>query len=385
MDEKSYLTNRSFCPIPWTGLMYNFNGDVKTCIRSSAPIGNIKDNLIQEILSGELNNDTRNKMLNNQPGNRCSPCYDLEKGTKSFDIISDRIFYLKELRDVSRTLYDDPTNFSLHTIDVRWSNLCNFACVYCSGEFSSRWATETGTVFQTPDSLRLTEFKNYVLDNVDQLKHVYLAGGEPLLMKENLELLRLLKERNPDVNLRINTNLSKVDTRVFETVCEFKNVHWIISLETIEEEYEYIRYGGSWADFVENLTKIKKLDHRVSFNMLYFLLNYRSIFDCIRFLQAQGFHNNSFIVGALLMPEYLNVRHLPDHMLVQAQKILQEEIAKKPGFLLENGLNNVLQYTMSSIVKNTQGCLDAIADLDRRRGLNSRTVFKEFYSLIEGK
>ena len=95
MEPKDYLTNRNFCPIPWTGLMYNFDGNVKTCIRSSAPIGNIREQDIEQILNGENNQATRIKMLNNEPGERCDPCYELEQGGNKFDIISDRVFYLR--------------------------------------------------------------------------------------------------------------------------------------------------------------------------------------------------------------------------------------------------------------------------------------------------
>jgi hypothetical protein len=33
--------------------------------------------------------------------------------------------------------------------------------------------------------------------------------------------------------------------------------------------------------------------------MLWFLLNYDSVFDCVDYLKDLGFHNNSFIIGAL--------------------------------------------------------------------------------------
>lgn len=381
MDSKEYLTNKSFCPIPWTGFMYNSNGDVMNCIRSQRAIGNLKDTGIHEIIAN--NTQIKQDMLAHRPGAGCDGCYNLEQNTNSFDVISDRIFYLKELKDVDRSLYNDTDAFDLQKIDIRWSNVCNFGCVYCGPEYSSRLATELGVPIEQPSIERVQELKDYVFDNAHQLKHVYMAGGEPLLMKENLELLDLLKQVNPGVNLRINTNLSKVDTQVFQRLCEFKNVHWIVSVETVAAEYEYIRHGGVWVDFVNNLLTIQRLGHKISFNMLYFILNYRSIFDCVHFLQRQGFHNNSFIIGALLQPDWLNVRHLPDYMLAEAEQILQEELAKKPGYLLENGLQNVLQYIKNPIDKNTQGCIDAIAELDRRRGLNSREVFKEFYSLIE--
>lgn len=376
MNSKDYLTNRAFCPMPWTGLMYNFDGTVKNCIRSAGPIGNIRHDDIEQILKRDV--DIKLDMQTAHKFPRCQPCYELEKEKNNLDIISDRVFYLKELRDVDHTLYDT-TDFELHTVDVRWTNLCNFACVYCGPEFSSKWASERGVTMMTPVDHQVAKFKQYIFERAPQLKHVYLAGGEPLLMKENLEFLQLLRKTNPDVNLRINTNLSKVDTGIFDLVCEFKNIHWTVSVETMEEEYEYIRYGGSWNDFLINLNIIQKLNHKISFNMLYFLLNYKSIFDCIDFLKNMGFHNNSFIVGALLQPDYLNIRHLPEITLKYIKNILTNKINEKPGFLLENGYRNLLQYVEQPTVQNLNESFKQLKLLDQRRGLDSTKIFKDLY------
>jgi sulfatase maturation enzyme AslB (radical SAM superfamily) len=365
--------------MPWTGLMYNFDGNVKNCIRSAGPIGNIRHNSIEEILNGSKNIETRNNMINNRPGSYCSPCYTLEQEKNKFDIISDRVFYLRELKQIPLELYQQPTNFDLHTVDVRWSNLCNFACVYCGPDFSSKWASELGIKIPVPTDQQTQKFKKYILDGTKKLKHVYLAGGEPLLMKENLELLEKLYKDNPEVNLRINTNLSKVDTKIFELICKFKNVHWTVSVETIEEEYEYIRYGGTWQDFVDNLHMIKNLNHKISFNMLHFLLNYQSIFVCIDYLKGIGFHNNSFIAGALTSPEYLDVRHLPDDVLNKIKNTLQERINKSPGFLLENSYKNLELYLNKPINKDLSQSFNIIKQLDQRRSLNSRNIFQELY------
>ena len=381
MDSKEYLTNKSFCPIPWTGFMYNSNGDVMNCIRSQRVIGNLKDNNIHNIL--RLNTQTKQNMLEHKEGLGCNNCYSLETNTNSFDVISDRIFYLKELKDVNQTTFDKVENFDLHQIDVRWSNVCNSACIYCGPEYSSKWATELKVPIQQPTDQRIEEMKQYIFNNVHQLKHVYLAGGEPLLMKENLELLELLKQYNPTVNLRVNTNISRVDTKIFKNICEFKNVHWTISVDEVEDEYEYVRYGSKWQEFLDNLSIIKELDHKISFNMLHHLLNYMSIFDCIKFLQSLGFHNNSFIVGPITTPDYLNIRHLPDHMLQMVEQELVNWINQKPGYLLENSLKNMLQYIKTPMEKNIKYSLAEIAKLDQRRNIDSRTVFKEFYNLIE--
>jgi MoaA/NifB/PqqE/SkfB family radical SAM enzyme len=378
MTPKDILTNPTFCPMPWIGLMYNFDGTVKNCIRSdqdTGSLGNIKNNSIEKILLGPVNITKQQNITNRLPAAGCHTCYNLENGKQNFDIISDRIFYIREFKKTPMDTYR-MGHHELHTIDVRWTNLCNFACTYCNPRFSSRWAEELGAEQSVPTEEQRSKFKEYVLRHAPTLKHVYMAGGEPLLMKENLELLDLL---NPNVNLRINTNLSKVDTRVFDRICEFKNVHWTISVETVEEEYEYIRYGGNWQDFLDNLNKIKKLDHKISFNMLHFLLNYKSVFNCVDFLKVQGFHNNSFIIGPLLTPEYLNIRHLPDAVLDTVSAELENRINAKPGFLLENSYVNMLNYIKQPMIKNLANSFAQIGIIDQRRGLDSSKIFQELY------
>ena len=377
MTPRDMLTNPSFCPMPWTGLMYNFDGKIKNCIRSAGLLGNIKDQPIESILV-ENNRPRQQQIVDQQPVDTCHTCYDLERGKKGFDHISDRIFYIRELKSTPIDTYQ-VGNFDLQTVDVRWSNLCNFACVYCNPEFSSKWSDELKIRHQTPTEQQTADFKNYIYDHAGQLRHVYLAGGEPLLMKENLILLEKL---NPNVNVRINTNLSKVDTRVFEAICEFPNVHWTVSVESLAQEFEYIRHGGSWLDFLDNLKIIKQLGHKISFNMLHFLLNYNSIFDCVDFLKAQGFHNNSFVIGALLGPEYLNIRHLPENVLNSVKNKLQDRINQKPGYLLEDSYRNMLHYIDIPFEKNIKQSIDMLSILDQRRGIDSRTIFKDFYKDI---
>ena len=379
MTPRDMLTNPSFCPMPWTGLMYNFDGAIKNCIRSAGPLGNIKDQPIKSILV-DNNLPRQQQIVEQHPVATCHTCYDLERNKKGFDHISDRVFYIRELKDTPPSTYQ-VGNFDLKTVDVRWTNLCNFACVYCGPDFSSKWSNELNVTNATPTEQQQKDFKEYIYQHAKNLKHVYLAGGEPLLMKENLELL---KELNSDVNLRINTNLSKVDTGVFGAVCQFKNVHWTVSVETIEDEFEYIRFGGRWSDFLDNLNTIRKLDHKISFNMLWFLLNHDSVFGCVDYLKDLGFHNNSFVIGALLSPEYLNIRHLPQKMLNLLKTKLESKINEQPGYLVEDSYRNMLHYIDQPFEKNLAGSFEKLSVMDQRRGVDSSKIFAELYKLREG-
>jgi len=376
MTPKDMLTNPYFCPMPWTGLMYNFDGEVKNCIRSAGALGNIQEQSIDEILIGN-NQSRQNNILSQTPVASCHTCYDIEQGKRSFDVISDRKFYIRELKQVPMDTYK-LNSFDLQTIDIRWTNLCNFACVYCCPEFSSKWTSELNVTHEVPNEAQQGKFKQYIFDNAARLKHVYLAGGEPLLMRENLELLALL---DPEVNLRINTNLSKVDTRVFDRICEFKNVHWIVSAESMGAEFEYIRYGGKWQDFLDNLMHIKGLKHKITFNMLYFLLNHQSLFDTVEYFQNLGFHNNAFVIGALLRPDYLNIRHLPYDVLNYIKQILIDKINERPGYLLEDSYQNLLAYIQQPIEQNLPESFEQLSILDKRRDLNSEEIFIDLYKL----
>lgn len=379
MDPKSMLTNKSFCPLPWTGFIIQQNGDVKNCVLAKKVIGNINKTPIQEILSGDSNTEIKKAMLADKKPESCIGCYKLEENKNNFDIISQRIYYLKELRTIDRSLYDQILNFNLHTVDIRWTNQCNQACVYCGPHNSTLWEKEIGPVpmmsAEAKDSVR-----KFIFNNIHHLKNVYLAGGEPTLMNENLEFLELLYKKNPEVQLRVNTNLSHTKTKISKVIKKFKNVHWIVSVESTHDHYNYIRYGGNWNVFCENLNDIKSIkDHKISFNMLYCILNYMEIFKCIDFLIGMGFHPNSFVLGPVYEPLYLNVLNLPKEKIIQAKDELIKRININSGFILQDGYTNLLKYLDTPFCGDLQSSLAKLSELDQRRLLNSKEIFPELY------
>ena len=382
MDHKEYLTNKSFCPLPWNGFLIEADGNVKNCICNLRSVGNIKDTPIEEIMVGDLNLELRQQMLDDAKPSACGYCYGLEKDKTNRNIVSSRIYYLKELKKTPLSMYNS-NNFNLTQVDLRWQNSCNFACVYCSPMYSSSWEKELGTPIDRPSKETLQKTKDYIFSNVESLENIYLAGGEPLLMKDNEEFLKLLLEKNPNVNIRVNTNLSKTKTNVFNLLTQFKNVHWTISVESIEKEFEYMRFGGVWTDFLANLDEISKLDHKLTFNMTWGLLNYSSIFDCVEFLQNKGFHNNSFIITALVGPRWIDSRNLPKSVLQSIKDLARAKIDQKPGFLLEDGYVNIIKHIDKPFNKDLVGSFKALKELDLRRNLDSSKIFTELYNLIE--
>jgi molybdenum cofactor biosynthesis enzyme MoaA len=382
MTPKDIITNKAFCPLPWTGFYADISGDIKNCICSRENIGSLKDNDIHEILSGPTNTKTKQQILDKEKPYTCSYCYELEEDKLSSNIVSSRVYYMRQMKKVDINLYREAGNFDLQHVDIRWRNTCNHACVYCSPVLSSKWASELNIAINTPSEHRIQELKKYVFDNLHQIKNVYMAGGEPMLIKENAEMLELLLEKNPDVELRVNTNLSKTDTNVMNLICQFKNVHWTVSAESIGDKFEYIRYGGIWKDFLENLEHIKSLPHKLTFNMVWCIFNHTAIFECIDYFLTQGFHPNSFILTATLGPDWLDTRQLPKTVLQSLAQEIQRRIDLKPGYLLEDGYQNLLRHTQTSFESNLSDTMHRIQQLDLRRNLDSKIIFKDLYKDI---
>jgi radical SAM protein with 4Fe4S-binding SPASM domain len=370
MDPKRAI-NGTFCPVPWTGFIMNPNGEVKNCVLSNESIGNINNTDIEDILQSKENNDIKQCMYSGIEHNSCQNCYKLEKGTKGLNVRSDRYYYLKALSSVPYSSYNT-TNTSLSTIDMRWRNTCNLACVYCGPELSSTWAKEINEEIVV-DETQLAKTKQYILDNADRLKNVYLAGGEPLLMKENSELLDRL---DPSCTVRINTNLSNIKGPVFKRASKFKNVHWTVSVETMDTEFEYIRHGANWETFIENLNVIKQLDHKISFNMLWFVLNPYSVFDTVDYFMQLGYVENAFIIGPLTGPTEFDVRNLNTSILNDLGNTLRNRIQQADmRYLLHNSYINMLKHLDEKFDKQSSKTIQRLEELDKRRGLNYKNVF----------
>lgn len=385
MDAKTYLTKKSFCVLPWTGVYIQPDGIVKNCSINLTELGNLNDTSLKEILGNSTNQEIKSDMLNDVMHERCGRCHRLDSGQQNIDQIGNRFWYLKKLKNTDMSLYDSTENFQLKMLDLRWKNTCNFACVFCGPDLSSRWANELKQP-QRIESQQLKESINYVYDNLHTVEHIYLAGGEPLLINENLVLLSKMLEINPNVDLRINTNLSVINNEIYNLIKKFTNVHWTVSIDSVGEEFEYIRYGSSWATFTKNLSILNTdFPNRINFNFVWCILNSSSIHTAIDFLLEQGYHENTMVVNTLDEPLWYDVRNLPEQVLSELRDQLMVKIEQTNShFCLNKSLQLMLNYIQpSNFVKDTNTTLDILKNLDIRRGLDSKKTFPNLYACLK--
>ena len=199
---------------------------------------------------------------------------------------------------------------------------------------SSQWAKLKNQPEERTDyGTNLSNIITHITDNYSTIKNLGLLGGEPLLQKENIQLLDIVRE---DVHINIITNLSVplANNKIFKRLLEMKNVMWDISFETVEERFEYVRRGASWATMLANIRllqdAIKDLPgHRVGITGQY------TIYNCLTLTKLyQYFEDNNLPLlrlSELQYPQELSVINLPTPFLRQAAKqaILGTEYTKR--------------------------------------------------------
>ncbi len=381
--SSSFLKNKSLCPLPFAGAIVNTDGSVQCCSISQEYLGNVNKQSLQEILATSPKlKQIRRDMLDNKFPNNCRDCYLKEQHhkTTNFDNISNRLYHIKILKDSPFKLYKDEHKFELQQMDLRWRNTCNFACVYCDPTFSSVWAKFEGV----PDRMTnksMDETFSFVKQNIKNLKTIYMAGGEPFLIKENLKIIDLIQKENPDLLLRINTNLSILTPKIYKQLQLLKNVHWIVSAEATGKKFNYIRWPGNYQTLIQNIKKIQQLPHKVSINMTWNLLCVSNIIDFIDEMLEMGIHPNQFIMNCVRDPIEQSVRNITKQRRDNLMEIIKQKQSKiNENFYLFKVYTEMLDVLNQPLLDTHKTALyNTLMDFDKKRKLNSKEVFPELY------
>lgn len=358
------------CPLPWTGIAVNPNGSVRNCAMSQQNLGNLKSSPITVIVDNKQNQQIRQSLRSGFWPDNCRLCQQREEIDPEF---SNRAYQLKLHQDLDPNIYNN-NQHSLTQLDLRWSNTCNYACVYCGPELSSTWAAELGFRYINQDRENFLALKEYVWANLSNLREVYLAGGEPLLIKENAELLDQLCQHNPNCLIRITTNLSRLDTEVYQQIQKFKNVQWEISVESTGNQFEYIRYPGSWTKFEHNVKQLIQQwpSNQIGLTMNYFLLTANTIVETGRYFIDLGIDSNRISAHYLTEPKYLDARNMKEKYLNEIQDYLN---TYQNTDTFATSLQNCAKFLTKSFDKNIDNVVYSLNRLDQRRNLNFNQIF----------
>ena len=296
------LPSKTFCILPWVHLSTRPNGHMRVCCTANASsvgptndkehggeVGILKNadgkpaNLNHTDFLSSWNNDymknTRLKMLAGEEPASCTKCYKEEReGHKSkreweTKYWSERVNLDKLLSD---TQEDGAVPPHIAYIDMRFGTKCNLACVMCSPHDSSLWVPEWQQMYPKVQNETLKDsmqwgnkgkengasynwhknnpqFWEQLWEQIPNMKQLYFAGGEPLIIEEHYAILEECIKRGyaKDMEIRYNSNGVEWREDLFELWSHFKLVRYHYSVDAIEDRNDYIRYPSKWARNLE--------------------------------------------------------------------------------------------------------------------------------------
>jgi len=336
------IKNETLCAVPWMHLNFEPNGKVVPCCLTSHHnyfAGDLTTQSIEEIWNSDNMKKLRKDMIEGKRPKVCDTCFNKEDVTG----VSGRFYHNRDFPDVlekipSITLEDGTcTEMDLKYWDFRFSNLCNFKCRSCGPRYSSAWVpdakklgyTDQEKVWNIEGVEDKTNF-DFLEDQMDNVKRIYFAGGEPLLMDEHWHILdKLVENKRFDVKLSYNTNCSVLEYGKKNVLDYWKQ--WKLgklevwpSIDEIDERAELIRSGTVWSKVADNLKEIAKYDNIIMRpGMTIGAWNVARLPEMITYLTDLGVirrhpniyryvNYNNFFINLLDHPKHYHVSILPD-------------------------------------------------------------------------
>ena len=380
----------SICSAPWRGLHIQVDGGISTCCAGGFKLGNINTDTIESALANDKLKKVRQSIKKGiLPQDYCKFCIRAKKNGLNSE--QDWHNSLNKDFDVSTatTEYQYPVIF-----DARWNNTCNSICIYCNSEFSSKWASILHKQQSKPMKDNKEKIKSFFLNNSTNLKTVAMVGGEPLLMKENADLLDVIpKNVNVDVISNFSSDITK--SKVFEKLLARQKVGWHISLENTGQRYEYVRQGSKWQAVIDNLKILgkevrnppEKNDHEIQFMSLFHLLSATHLCEFKDFAkEAIGYFPHKFKQPnphrkhiEIVWQNYTEPKELSlDHY---GKDVLTKVISEIENYLKTDVTPLEISYFQSKIkhFKNIDGITDTKVKQDLKSYINKNENYFDKY------
>ena len=271
---------KKICVLPFMHTLIQPDGNIKLCCNSKneEQMPNVSDVSIKNILNNPHHIKIRQEMMQGKQPDACSQCWKNESlGIESY---RQQQFYTYPhyLLRVLNTK-DGVINAGVKYLDVRFNNTCNLKCVMCSSEYSTAWIDDERKLLESGNQ-ELRNIMNYRVEHYDKesykwskdrsifnsivensiaLERLHFAGGEPLLSKLHVPLLKelIVNGTSKKLYLSYNTNGEFIDQELLDLWANFKRVKIFYSLDQIQEKNEYIRYPSKWGKNLETFDLIE--------------------------------------------------------------------------------------------------------------------------------
>jgi len=428
-----------FCPIPWNFSAIRSNGDFRVCCHANQSVGQgilVKENganfnaatdSFESTRNAPRLKDMRKKMLDGLWPSECIRCKNEEEsGLRSRRDYEKDLWFIDHEYAALNTSFDGEIktkDFPLHYLDLRFGNKCNLKCRMCGPQDSSSWYQDYvklhgqeyfkdthGKVIlnKSENNKYMTRdydwheedfFWSYLENIADDVKKIYMAGGEPLLIDKHFDFLNRCIEKGyaKNIILEYNTNLTVLDERTVSLWSSFKTVNVGASIDGYGAVFEYQRYPAKWENVYNNMKYLDSLPKNINSWLALTVTNY-NIFHLADFIKwkvkESGFKRVSsrkskpFVTHHMCHgPKHLNIKSLHYDL---KQKVIGQFLelrtwARNESFeqeklkILDDLLSGIEKFMMSEHYNNEWDTfIETTKKLDHLRGQSILEVVPDF-------
>jgi MoaA/NifB/PqqE/SkfB family radical SAM enzyme len=412
--------NKTFCLFPFFNLNNNSDGHIKLCCNISENI-HVKDkdgrdfNLgtddIDVIWNSDYMNTVRDKMLSGEKVKECYRCYEheLRSGHSSRTAVNIKWQNSEEVKCRLSQYKNDKTIDPLVSLELRLGNTCNLSCNTCWGYSSSKSHDERVHMLKSPISdnaikislqaelnvpkdmnkwFKSDTYSNNMMKSAKNLKRLYMTGGEPTLIKENVTFLRYLIEcGNTQCHISFTTNGMTSDSYLLSLLSNFPNCEIQISCDAVGDQAQYVRYPTIWTEFANNVDSMLALANaRIVFFTVISAYNLHSLPNVLTYLNE--LNNKREVFWSPILLDY--AQYLHTHIWPRSERLVAaEELQKRVDELLnikwiQPHIDRVLHfYRMDAeYTDRISTFLEYNSMLDANRGTSLAETFPEMSDFI---
>jgi len=336
----------NFCAMPFHHVQVQTNGDFNVCCKHVMTNKmNINTHTVEQWRDSSYLKAVQNSFLENKRHPGCDTCWKTEdQGFASMRQRTAREFEILKI---------DLEQKQLTNVEIDLTNLCNLKCLMCfESESSSILAENIQLKINTHDQKDFKWSDQGFLNLKHLLEHkpkiVNIRGGEPLYVKQLLELIESIPENTArTMALHISTNATVWNQRWQDALSKFKLVRFMFSVDAVGDLYEYMRFPGQWNSVASNidnilqLPNVKGLVHCVIQN-----LNVGHVGHLIEWCNKRSLWLD---IALLDTPNYLQFNNLPDQYRNQAISHLQEVLENYPHQPYTHMIENSLKWLENSL------------------------------------
>jgi sulfatase maturation enzyme AslB (radical SAM superfamily) len=327
------------------------------------PLGNTKEDKLEEVWNGFVMKDIRKKMFKGERPLMCNRCYLMEDN----GALSPRVNLTDKFKNQVNRLIENTdkttghnNDFVLKYWDFRFSNICNFKCRMCGTFASSKWVDDEmaihGKSFNGLMNFR-SESVEDIMDYVDkfiyEVEEIYFAGGEPLIMDEHYIILeKLIAAGRTDVLLRYNTNFSHIQFKKWDLQKLWKpfidnpkgKVQLFASLDAVGPVAEIARHGTKWEDVYNNIKTAIANKIEVFVSPTVSVINVFHVTDLFDTIVNLGVKPEYIVFNNFLTdPQCYDIRILPEELKDQLMTKLENYHKKLTEGPYKNAIGNAIK------------------------------------------